>query len=141
MASNSFQHRRPVQAVADVNPISAEEVLRIGAENDVQYRRTNWHNTKLIVKTCIGPDEFMETIHNILDYCRDEDGEFAAEMIDFAERANIVAAYALLELPKDFEALFRLMYASDLYETVCDAVCTAQIDAIKRSIRIYTCEV
>jgi hypothetical protein len=137
MASNSFQHRRAVQQTGDISPMAEEDVLRLADEGDIKFKRVNWHNTKLIVRTCLSSEEYEDTVRNILDYCRTGDGGMAVEMIDFAERANIIAAYALLEMPQDYEKLFRVVYASDLYETVCGAVSKAQVDAIKRSVKIY----
>lgn len=142
MASNrNIPHTRAMHSSGEIAPMAEDEVIRLAGEGDVAFKRINWHNAKLVVRTCLSAEEYENTVRGIVDYCRTEDGGIAVEMIDFAERANLIASYALLEMPQDFEKLYRLVYASDLYDTVCAAVSAAQLDAIKRSVRMICGEV
>ena len=136
MASNRFLEKQTAGYNGDIEPMAEETVLRIGLASDTQYKRVNWHNTKLLVRTCLDIDEYAKAVQYILDSCRTEDGAIDPTMIDFAERISIIVFYALVQLPKDYGSLFRLVYVSDLYDTVCSAVCKAQIEAIKRSVNI-----
>lgn len=103
-----------------------------------QYKTVQWHSKQLVLKQFLPVQDYMTVVHDILRDCQPPDGgEIALELIDFAIRSNIIAAYAFVELPEDVNKLYYIVYASDLYDVVLANANKKQIDAIIRSVMFY----
>lgn len=114
--------------------VSSAELMRIAGTQDKQTRIYQWHSTSIVLKKLLTIEEYLCCVNNIIKYCEDSEGGFAIELLDFSLRVNIVMAYANVTLPENIDELYYLMYSSDLYETVCNAVNRAQIEAILRVV-------
>ena len=117
--------------------MSAEELKRVTGVSAKQYKKVPWHSTELLIKQLITPKEYIEMIHNILNDCQTPDGNVAFEMVDFAIRVNTIAAYAFVDLPKDPNDLYYIVYASNLYDTICKYANKGQIESISKTIAMY----
>lgn len=113
--------------------LSASNVLRIAGASGKQYKEVPWHTARIVVRQFLPFQEYMAAIHNIAKYCSVND-EPAVELADFACRVGIITSYAFIELPEDFDTLYRIVYCSDLYDTVCSAANADQIRAIRKSV-------
>lgn len=120
-----------------VKILSENNIKRITGISGKQYKKVAWHTSEIIVKQILTLSEYMAVVNSILSDCQAPGGSIALELADFAIRANIISAYGFVQMPEDIETLFYIVYASDLYETICSAVNKAQLEAIKQSVIMY----
>ncbi len=123
-------------ATSEIRPVSSERILRALGNAADTVRTITWRNLRIEVRHSIDADDFVRVVRNIIGNCTMEDG-FAFEFVDFSTRVNIIAAYALIELPEDFGQLFRLAYGAGLYDAIVGAVNTEQIGAIQSAVETY----
>ena len=110
--------------------LSANELRHITNLSRRQYKKIPWHTAEILVRDTLGLRDYLNTVNSILKDCQSDDGTYKYELIDFATRANVVAAYALIEMPKSPEEMYFLLYGSDLYELITSVVNRAQLQSI-----------
>ena len=115
-------------------PLSENDLRRIVGISGKQTKKIQWHTTQIYVKQFLSIQEYLDTINNIVRDCVDKDGNIIVELLDFSTRVNIISSYAYVELPENYEDVYYIVYASDLYDVVCSNVCKSQIEAIKQNI-------
>lgn len=114
----------------EYKPLPLSKVRSVVGQRRIKYRKIVWHTAEMYVKTFLSLDEYKDLIDSIIQACTADDGERIYELVDFATRVNIIAAYALIELPEEIDELYYTVYESDLFQTVCKNVNHDQIDAI-----------
>lgn len=120
-----------------IHKLSLNNLKRVVGVSAKHNKKVQWHSSEITIKQLLSAQEYIAVTQDILRDCLAPDGTVAIELIDFAIRANIVAAYAYVELPTEFEELYYVLYASDLYDKVCSVANKAQIAAIKSSIDMH----
>ena len=110
--------------------LKAKDVIKFGLRGYKETVDYNWHGRVITIKYLLPIDEMCSTIRNIQEMCLSKDGEFIAEFLDYAIRLNIVTSYAYIEMPDDFEEMYKLIYHSDLYEAVLSNANKKQIESI-----------
>ena len=118
----------------DYKPLPLSNVRSVVGRRRIKYRKIVWHTAEMYVKTFLSLDEYKDLIDSIVRTCTAEDGDCIYEMIDFVTRVNIIAAYALIELPEDIDELYYVVYESDLYDVVVKNANQWQIDSIIKSV-------
>jgi hypothetical protein len=103
----------------DYKPLPLSKVRSVVGQRRIKYRKIVWHTAEMYVKTFLPLDEYKNLIDSIIQACTAENGECIYELVDFATKVNIIAAYALIELPEDIDELYYIVYETDLYDTVC----------------------
>ena len=121
----------------DYKPLPVSKVRSVVGQRRVKYRKIVWHTSELYIKTFLSLKEYSELTESIIQYCCVDMGEPAYEMVDFALRINIIASYAVIELPTDIEELYYVAYESDLYDVVCANVNNAQINSVISFVNQY----
>ena len=121
--------------MANISPLTENVINHVFKMTRAEYKRINWHNAELNVKPLLSFQEFTETVHRIIENCRDSEGNFLPEFLDLSMRTEIILAYGFVELPSSFDRLYEVVYLSDLYDVICRNANTAQIDALKRTVR------
>ena len=120
-----------------INKVTANQLMHIAGVSAKQYKKVPWHTTTITVRQLLPANEYYDLIDHIISDCQTPEGTLAIELLDLSTKANIVGAYAFVDLPKDYDKLFYLIYSSDLYKTVCSAICPEQLDAIMKTINLY----
>lgn len=121
-----------------IQKITENDIRKIAGAPENKYRTIRWHTKEIVVKRILTIEEYMRAVNNIMNDCRNPNGEdIAIELIDFAIRANIISSYAFIELPKEIDALYYTVYSSDLYDAVCANVNKTQVDSIIKSVMLY----
>ena len=123
--------------MGDIKALTANDLIRVTGVKGKQYQRVPWHTETVIMRHTIDASEFMAVVLDTVKDCKSPEGVIAPELVDFAFRVNVVSAYAAVELPEDGMMLYYIMYASDLYDTVCRYANKAQIDAAKEAVMMY----
>ena len=118
--------------------LSYDDIKRVIGVPHEQIRKVFWHNKEIHILKTLSFKQYIMTIQSILRDCKNNDGLIIPELVDFAIRANIVAAYALIEQPEVIDDLYYLVYSSDLYDFIYKNVNQRQVDAIFDAIKVYT---
>lgn len=116
--------------------LSTNELKRITGVSQKQYKQVPWHTTTVTLKQLLTIQEYMETIQNIFHDCKTPDDGVAIELLDFATRVNIIAAYSFVKLPDNIDDLYYFVYASDLYDLICSNANISQIESIKQAVKL-----
>lgn len=91
-----------------------------------------WKNRKFLVRPFINAYEVIDLASSIRQMCTNEEsGEMYPEMEDFAFKVNVISAYTTIELPEDINECYRIIYLTDLYETVSRNINNEQLKSIK----------
>lgn len=94
-----------------------------------------WRGRTLHVRALIEPEETMEIVNDVMSACYNKkDDAVVPEMRDFAFRACVVTRYSNVSLPKDLREQYKLVYLTDLYETIEKRISKAQIEVMKSTI-------
>lgn len=124
----------PVIIMGSIPTVSASTLKRIAGVSGKQNKKVTWHSSTIIVRQLLPIDEFVNTVREIIRGCIAPDGGFAIELLDFVMRVKIVSAYAYIELPEELDDIYYIIYASDLFETVCSNINQSQLEAIKSTV-------
>lgn len=119
--------------------LDVDTVMKVGMRGFKDETPYNWHGKMIKIRYMLSRDEEIELIQSIIRCFSVDDvyGGCVPEFVDLATRANIVAAYALVELPGTIEEQHRLLYHSDLYDVVLRMANKAQIDSILAAVKEY----
>lgn len=112
-----------------IKRLSVTDMQRVAGVSFKQNRTISWHGNNLVIRQFLPLCEYLQMINSIVNDCCNPEGAIAIEIIDFAIRTNVISNYALVELPDDSAALFEVIYATDLYDTVCKYANKAQIES------------
>jgi len=123
--------------MGEIKTLSVNNLLRISGAKGKSYQKVQWHTDTVIMKHTLEAPEFISVVLDTVNDCKSPDGDIAPELVDFALRVNIIAAYAFVELPEDGKLLYYVAYASDLYDTIYKNANSAQIDAIRDAVNMY----
>jgi len=143
MASNSrIQFKHPVMrpnTKYDENgmalPVPASVILNVSNIDDGSTQVV-WNGITITVRKMLGLEELPQFISTVLDTCWV--GEYyAKEMVDFVLRCAVIAMYSNVTLPDDSEIRYKILYGTDLYNTVCDAINYDQLESLQKSINMY----
>ena len=94
-----------------------------------------WRGKVIHVRPLIEPEETMEIVNDVMAACYNEKADAVVpEMRDFAFRACVITRYSDVSLPSDLRAQYRIVYLTDLYETIEKRVCKAQIETMKSTV-------
>ena len=116
------------------NVLSENMINHVFGITSAPYKRVNWHNAELYVKPLLTFEEFRNAVCDIVQCCTDKDGIFIPELFDFSVRVNTLNSFSFIELPKEFDRLYMVVYGSDLYDVVCKSVNRAQLDALYKTV-------
>ena len=119
--------------------ITSEQLKQLIKENEPFNMKTiDWRGMPLTVRTFIPLKEVIDFTNNVRDNCFDEkSNRFVLEMVDFAFRVNVVLRYSCAELPKETEAQYYILYNTDLFDTIAEAINSTQLKSIYETIKRY----
>ena len=94
-----------------------------------------WRGKTLHVRPLIEPEETMEIVNDVMSACYNEkDDAVVPEMRDFAFRACVITRYSDVFLPKDLREQYKIVYLTDLYDTIEKRVSKAQIETMRSTV-------
>lgn len=125
MPNGRIQSNQIVNALGEAfDPLKKETVI--------------WRGLKLRVSGMIPLKAAMDLVDEVCGACvREEDGSVNAEMTDFALRVYALDYYAGIELPRNAEKQYEIVYGSDLYETVAKHINNEQLSSIRDAVAFY----
>ena len=94
-----------------------------------------WNGKAVKVKPLLPPSEMSEFLNSVMDACVMRESVMP-EFMDLAIRANTVLYYTDAELPETLDGQTELLYGTDLYDTVREHICKAQLDALIHAAEI-----
>ncbi len=77
----------------------------------------------LMVQRTLTLNNAIEFVRNTVSMVVDEEsGEYLPEVFDFALKLNVLMSYAGIPVPKDFNKAYKVIYESNLYESVMEVI-------------------
>lgn len=137
MASNTrpvFKH--PVLKDSGGGAIkSSDDIMKVWSPGD-NTAEVIWNGKSVYVKRLLSFREVSQFINAVIDLCFDTEHEIAIpEAADFAIRLNVLMRYAGIIMDDDIEEQYRIVYESNLYESIIGVINSAQLDAIRDTVQ------
>ena len=125
------------QSVDATRTIPAEKVIEAIGSTGMIQRRVRWRTLDIIVKPILSFEEYSTIVRYIVVQCESRGGVPLIELIDYAVRANVLFAYTNISRFENTSDLYRVLYCSDLYDSIIAVINQAQYKAIIYAISIY----
>lgn len=103
----------------------------------------DWNGVSISVKRTIGLAESLDFVKSVVESCFDDAGVYMPELRDFAFRTNIIRKYTDIALPVEAEKQYALLYRTNLYGFIINAIDEGQISVICQAIDekvVYECD-
>lgn len=120
--------------MAEEKKISIEKMDEILGDYFPATDTVDFHGQALVVQRMIAPDRMFELVQQISDGCFAPNGTYMPEVFDLLLRAGIVDEYSNVRLPENSEHISRILYGTDLYETVIAHISSGQYNAVYDAI-------
>ena len=117
--------------------LSENDLLKKAALPLQKTKEVAWRGLKVTVKNCLPLQEYLALTDRILKDASDGNGNILYELLDFSLRVNIIATYLFVDLPKDAQKLYDIVYRTDLYDLVINSVDTDQVHQLLKAINLY----
>ena len=117
-----------VTKIAEYKEIEEAKEVRKTIE---EYRK-DVENCK--INKFIPLDKTLEFVNGVVETCFDIEDEFRAELLDFAFKYYVLIYYTDMELPKEIESSYELVYVTDIVDFVTSKVCKEQLDMLRSAI-------
>ena len=115
----------------------ASDRYRQAGGTGASARTIRWNGKVMKVRPLLPPMEMSEFLNSVMDACIDrEHGSIMPEFIDLAIRANTVLRYTDMDIPETLDGQTELLYGTDLYDSVREHICKAQLDALIHAAEI-----
>ena len=119
----------------ETNKISTEALEQVLEATYTPVSTTEWNGLELMVRRTITLAETMEFVKFVTDICfADETNEYIPEVRDYAIKLFILEHYTNLELPKETENKYAIIYQTDIIPTVLNMLDGQQFNDIIRAI-------
>ena len=116
--------------MAEEKMISIEKMDEIMKDYFPETETVDFHGQELVITKVIAPEDMFELVRQIADGCFAPDGTYMPEVYDLLMRAGTVGEYSNVRLPNSTEHVSRILYGSDLYDTVWRHISREQHDAV-----------
>lgn len=103
----------------------------------------DWNGVNIKISRTIGISDMMDFVQSVVDSCFDE-GAYLPELMDFAVRVNVVKKFTDVSLPAGSDRQYALLYRTDLYSSVLEAIDNDQLHTIFNAVEAkieYECDV
>jgi len=114
--------------------ISIEKMDEIMKDYFPETETVDYHGQELVIRKTIEPEEMFDLVRQIADGCFSPDGTYMPEVFDMLLRAGTIGEYSNVRLPKEVGHMGRILYGSDLYETVWRHISREQHDAVTDAV-------
>ena len=120
--------------MAEEKMISIEKMDEIMKDYFPETETVDYHGQELVIRKTIEPEDMFELVRQIADGCFSPDGTYMPEVFDMLLRAGTIGEYSNVRLPKEVGHMGRILYGSDLYETVWRHISREQHDAVTDAV-------
>lgn len=108
-----------------------DKICKDGFADTVTY---GWHGCEITVKRYISLESTMRFVDSVVSVCFSDGGEYMPEIMDFAIKSKVVEEYSNVSLPDNIEHRHKLIYGTDIVESILDNVSEAQVREIVSAI-------
>lgn len=103
-------------------------------EGNLAPRKMIWEGLEILVKPVIGLADMQKFVQESINSCFSKGGEFMPGAEDFAIRVNLIEKYTSAVLPSDIKVQYSLLYGTNLFEMVLEAIDSDQFSIIRKAI-------
>ena len=148
MANNAKpKYKHPIRCTAnekgkpatehDIHIITENEFESAAGVNGDDIGGFSWNGLQITTRPALTLHEVSEFVNSVFGSCYDAEHDvLMPEVIDFAIRVNTVLRYSNVRLPADTEKQYMLMYRSGFYEELVKHICSAQVEAVRETVRL-----
>ena len=98
-------------------------------------RTIMWHGIAVTVRTILPMSEAISFVDGIMKACYDKTHDIIMpEVMDFAFRFYVVTSYAHVEMPDNIEEQYELLYCTDVFDVIANAVNHAQLKSLRDTV-------
>ena len=131
--------KKKVRSMAEQKTVTAREIQQIAATFEEKEKYVAWHGKRIKVTPLLGFAEVFELVSSIMSSCVKSPGDIlVAESVDFVFKVKILEKYADIKLPNDIDTQYKIIYGSDICNTVFENINKDQLLVIARIITSYT---
>lgn len=117
--------------------ISAKEFETIVDKIKITNVTIEWNGLEILIKRNLNFDEMMGFVESVTDLCfSEETNTYLPQIKDFAIKAFIISNYANIELPKNSDKKYELIYGTDIITRILDVIDPVQFGDIMHAIDI-----
>lgn len=94
-----------------------------------------WNGLEIEVKKVLPLAQMLGFVEGVVSSCFDSDtGEYKPEFKDFLIRCAIIEMYTNIEMPENVESKYRLVYETDIMQSIIPSISRSQYDVIMEAI-------
>ena len=125
--------------MAEVKTVTPREIKQITNAISDKPKTILWHGKRINVNPLLSLKEMFELVDEIMAGCiKEPEKTIVLEAVDFIFKIKTLSKYTDIMLPDDLEEQYRIIYASDLVESVFSNVNQIQLNVLRDVIRAYT---
>lgn len=122
----------------NLKTITAREIKQITETFCEKPKVIMWHGKRICVNPLLSFKETFELVSVILASCANDDGKPIPESLDFNFKVEVLNKYCGINLPTGIEDAYKVIYSTDLFESIISNVNQKQIKSIVQIIKNYT---
>ena len=117
--------------------VPAEKILEAADLHD-DFKHVEWRGVEFIVRPMLSLAESTMFVNSVVDSCcHKETMTFVPEVFAFAIRVNTILRYTNINLPKDAETQYKIVFQTDLFDCVRENINIEQYDSIVDAAYMY----
>lgn len=121
----------------NLKTITPREIKQIASTFYEQPKYIMWHGKRIKINPLLSFEESVNLIYSILESCLGNKSVMV-ESVEFIFWVMIVEKYTGIKLPDDLECKYKIIYDSDLVDTVKSNINQKQLKSIAKIIMIHT---
>ena len=95
----------------------------------------NWRGRVFHVRPILEMEEASRFVYEAISACYDEENEtMVPEIVDYVFRRMVISYYSDIDLPEDEHAKYKMVYLTDIYDTMVKHASRAQIDSLRKTV-------
>lgn len=123
--------------MANIKTVTPREMIQITNAICDKPKTILWHGKRININPLLEFKDFFDLIGDIITHCI-KDGKMIIESVDFVFKAKSIERYGGISLPNDINEQYKIIYSSDLVQTIFNEVNAEQLKSIKQIIQVYT---
>lgn len=112
-----------------------KENKKISVNTAASESEIEWNGIKINIKRILSFREMMEFVQSVVQLCfESETGSYIPEVKFFAIRAFMLEKYTDMDLPAEIEKKYKLIYSTDIAQTVMKHIDSVQFQEIVQAV-------
>ena len=125
--------------MADIRTVTLREIEQITNATCDKPKVITWHGKRIHINPLLSFKEVFELVDSVMSECVNPDDQIIIlESVDFVLKSKLLEKYTGIILSGDLDTQYRVVYGSDIIDTVFSNVNQAQLSNLKNVLSAYT---